>query len=146
MTEKPPLYHTEALHANTEALSANTQALNLPITTLKLPSLDAGIFYQIRAPSITDNHELDSRLARAEAGAIGYVVSPRQGANFIWLVISENAGLWRWALTEEAFFDAACEDYEWLRDVPQLFLVGQPPVEHEGYPAYRSRTPKGDEE
>lgn len=98
---------------------------------LKLQTLDAGIFYQLRAPSIMDGEGYESRLLRAEASAIGYVVAPDYGINTIWLIVQEDDNLWRWSLVFAADYDAACAEHEWLAEVPQLFLAGQPLVDHE---------------
>lgn len=130
-TKKPPLLMTQA-----EVLKETKP--------LKLPTLEAGLFYQLRAPSIMDGEEYESRLLRAEAAALGYVVAPDYGINTIWLIIAEDDSLWRWSLVFAADYDAACEEHEWLADVPQLFLVGQPLVDYEANSA--RRPPKGDEE
>ena len=141
-TEKPQIRF-----AHTPALSANAQPIRpSKIEALKFRAMtfDAGIFYQLRAPTIMDGEEYESRLLRAESGAIGFVVAPDYGINTIWLIIAEDDSLWRWSLCFAADFDLTCEDYEWLADVPQLFLVGQPLVDYEAN--YARRPPKGDEE
>lgn len=131
-TEKPRLLMTYMPH-----LSANKQVIKqTKIEALKLRTmtLDAGIFYQMRVPSFTEDFEYDDRLARAQAAAIGYVVAPDYqvgGVNSVWLIVLEDDNLWRWSLIEAGFYDVACEDHVWLAEVPQLFLVGQTPVDYE---------------
>jgi len=92
----------------------------------KLLTLDAGIFEQIRAPSIPDAEGYNDRIARAELGAIGYVVATAQAwkGTQIWLIVQEDGDLWRWGLFDAELYDAARDEHEWLRDVPQIFLTG----------------------
>ena len=126
-TKKPLLLITPAIK--------EAEALDLLLLTL-----DAGIFYQLRAPSIINGDEYESRLLRAETAAIGYVVAPDCGINTIWLIILEDDSLWRWSLVFAADFDTACAEHEWLAEVPQIFLVGQAPVDYEAN-QIRRRTP-----
>lgn len=119
-TEKPPLLLTYV------SVIKETQALSLNVLTL-----DAGVFYQLRAPSIVDGEEYKSRLLRAETAAIGYVVAPEYGINTIWLIVLEDGSLWRWSLVFAADYDAACAEHEWLADVPQIFLAGQTLMDYE---------------
>lgn len=117
---------------------------------LTLQTLEAGIFYQLRVPSFTEDSEYYDRLARAQAAAVGYVVAPDYqigGINSIWLIILEDDSLWRWSLIEAGFYDVACEEHEWLAEVPQIFLVGQPPVDYEAnrVPLRRRSTEQGDQ-
>ena len=99
------------------------------LLTEKLLTMDAGIFAQIRAPSITDAAGYNDHIARAEAGAIGYAVTPAKAwkGTQLWLIVQENGDLWRWGLFDAELYDAAREEHEWLRQVPQIFLVGHEP-------------------
>lgn len=146
MTTKKPLL----VMAHTPHLSANRQAIkHIKIEALgfRTMTLDAGIFYQLRAPSIMDGEEYESRLLRAEASAIGYVVAPDYGINTIWLIVLEDDSLWRWSLVFAADYDAACAEHEWLADVPQLFLVGQSLVDYEAdrFPVTRRIAEQGED-
>jgi len=95
-----------------------TKLLTEPVP-LELLTLDTGIFRQIRAPTI-NAEEYNDRIARAETGTVGYVVDDPG----VCLIIEEDGDLWRWKLCDAELYEAAREEHQWLRDVPQIFLRG----------------------
>lgn len=110
----------------------------MPALSGYIRTLEAELFAQIRRPSIPNEAEYDKRLARARAAAVGYVVAPdyegRGAPDAIWLIVHEGGQLWRWAIVEAQFYDDACEEHEWLADVPQVFLTGASALQQTAQP------------
>ena len=123
----------------TVQLVTETLALSTNVLTL-----DAALFWQIRPPAIDTDEERLTRLDRAAQHSIGYAVAPLHGAPVIWLIVLENDQLWRWAITPLEGYDAATQEYPWLAEIPQVFLVGDPrPPAEPGF--MRARTRYGQE-
>jgi len=102
----------------TAQLIKETLALGVDV-----PILDAGLFKQIIAPTIESEADHASRLLDAEAYSIGFAVAPRVNRATVWLIVLQDGRLWKWALCPPDTLHQYMEQYEWLTNVPQVFLT-----------------------
>ena len=102
----------------TAQLIKETLALGVDV-----PTLDAGLFKQIIAPTIESEADHASRLLDAEAYSIGFTVAPQVNRATVWLIVLQDGRLWKWALCSDTVFHVVLTEHEWLTNVSQVFLT-----------------------